>query len=71
MYGIYQYKNGLHFTGIITTTEEKAIEYISNLCGSWQEKPAKDWTPTNRKYEKIFVPYYNKNAFTIKKVKVI
>lgn len=71
MYGIYKIENGLRFTGIVAETEEKAVEYLSNLYGKWEEYPAKDWTPNNRKYVRKFIPQYNKEAFRIKKVTVI
>ena len=71
MYGIYKIENGLHFMGIVTETEQKAIEYLSNLYGKWEEYPAKDWTPNNRRYIRKFIPYYNKEVFKIKEVSVI
>lgn len=72
MYGIYQYSNGLHFTGKITNTKEEAIEYLKKEHGYWTQR----WTGEydeygNHIYEKYFFPSYNERAFEILELEMI
>jgi hypothetical protein len=71
MFGIYTYANGLQFTGIVAESEEKAKEYLGNKYGSYQEVFIGRHEDGKPIYGKRFVPYYNKEAFEIKKLTVV
>lgn len=72
MVGIYEYENGLKFTGIIADTVEKAEEYLKNKYGIIEKvysgQRNKDGTPI---YKEEFQPWYNKEVFEIKELQKI
>ena len=72
MFGIYKYENGLQFTGKIAKTEQEAKDYLSNTYGAikpvYTGKRKADGTPI---YEERFIPYYNKDVFTIQPIELV
>jgi hypothetical protein len=56
MFGIYEYRNGLKFTGIVTATEEEAWAYLDDKYG-------RVWNGIKFKC--------NRSAFAIKKIKIV
>lgn len=63
MFGIYQYQNGLQFTGIIAKTEEEAWAYLDKKIGKESKMKLSngEW----------YYPRANRKAFEIKKIKLI
>ena len=68
MYALFKKSNGLQFMNVVANTKEEIIKYLEQENGYFVETPAEDWTPTNRVYEKQFVPYYKKELYEIKKI---
>lgn len=72
MIGIYQYANGLIFTGAIANSVEEAQAYLANKYGKIEEVYTGETDNCgNPIYKPQFVPNYNKEAFVFKELTIV
>ena len=72
MVGIYQYEEGLKFTGVVAETRENAEEYLKNKYGKILNMPTGERDEQGKPlYEERFVPGYNKEAFKIMEITLV
>ena len=56
MYGLYEFRNGYHFTGVVADSEEKIIDYLNHKYTVTDEYGTR--------------PRWNRNAFAIIELKL-
>lgn len=61
IYGLYQFRNGLKFTGIVSESEEKIIEYCYNEFYK-KNLDTIEYYQLNKNYERA-IKNYKKNIF--------
>lgn len=71
MIGIYQYRNGLVFTGEIANSVEEAKNYLANKYGITEKILVGHNNKGEPIYDLKFVPLYNKSAFVFKEVTIV